>query len=362
MNRLFIKQKCILMSIERLHIAILCISFFLFALPTNAQTDAWMGIVKEKVELEKKIEKVVSDTLSLVGNIKEMQKVNFELKNEKSLIEGKIVSIRNYISRKRRDSIIHYNEHLRNELRKLKAEKYIIDSIADSKSNELIALKGDVKDLASYSIVKEEKDYEQMLSIVQRKYSLIKNEELNELYRLAKKYIRRDDYYENIARIETAKTNKELYEKAVKVLNSPYNVQVVDSVRDEIGVLLQIEKDDIRGKKFKLTKEQFGEIDTLDIKLSRYYYGTFELKDLVSKINNNEDVQKFRESGDKEQCYKAMQIILNPLDEESVEIHQKYLEFLPFLKMLLNNYSNELKENPLNHPTKTEIQIVNLGK
>lgn len=97
--------------------------------------------------------------------------------------------------------------------------------------------------------------------------------------------------------------------------------------------------------KDKMTREQFQEMDSMDIKLSRFFGGINKLKEIVKTVNsyrNQSDWDKYR------------------TEVEGSADYQRYFEVIPFLKKLLKEYWEELKEDPLKTQTKAEEQITQL--
>lgn len=91
--------------------------------------------------------------------------------------------------------------------------------------------------------------------------------------------------------------------------------------------------------KDKMTREQFQEMDSMDIKLSRFFGGINKLKEIVKTVNsyrNQSDWDKYR------------------TEVEGSADYQRYFEVIPFLKKLLKEYWEELKKDPLKTRTKAE--------
>ena len=113
-----------------------------------------------------------------------------------------------------------------------------------------------------------------------------------------------------------------------------------------------------------ITKEQFGELDSLDVKLSRFNNGIKELKKIVEGINKNEKIVKIRSErrvGSKKDCLDLMrQYIVPEKGTEQDKIYQRYFAMIPYLEKLLKKYWEELKKNPFSTPTKSEVVITNL--
>ncbi len=97
--------------------------------------------------------------------------------------------------------------------------------------------------------------------------------------------------------------------------------------------------------KDKMTREQFQEMDSMDIKLSRFFGGINKLKEIVKIVNSYRNQSDW----DKAIDYKIKV-------ERSVE-YQRYFEEIPFLKKLWDGYWKELEENPLKTRTEAEEKI-----
>ncbi|MBQ4063516.1 MAG: hypothetical protein IJC92_04480 [Bacteroidaceae bacterium] len=359
---LFTDKRDIVRSARVAYIAILSISLCLLAQPANAQIDAWKDIVEENIKINTQIKQAVADTISLCKEIETKKENNARLQARLDSIRNEIKSCKDYISRDRKNSLKRSNDSLRMVIDQLNNEKSVTDSVAQDKKKELAAMHKALGDMDEYADIQKEMEYEQEMAIIERKYSQIKDVQLKELRKKTQKYRRKSFYTENLARIDAAERNRELFLRAKKALNTPYNRGVVEGLREEIGVLLQTENDDAGKGIFKLSEKQFPEMDTLDIKLSRFEWGTIELKDLVSKVNDNEDIKRHREAGDKVQCLRAMRAILYPSDEESAETLKSYIMIIPYLNELLGNYREELQKNPIEYPTPTEKIILNLAE
>lgn len=94
--------------------------------------------------------------------------------------------------------------------------------------------------------------------------------------------------------------------------------------------------------KDRMTREQFQEMDSMDIKLSRFFGGINKLKEIVKIVNGYRNQSDW----DKAIDYKN--------DVERSAEYQRYFEVILFLKKLLKEYWEELKKNPLKTRTKAE--------
>lgn len=97
--------------------------------------------------------------------------------------------------------------------------------------------------------------------------------------------------------------------------------------------------------KDKMTREQFQEMDSMDIKLSRFFGGINKLKEIVKTVNG------YRNQSDWDKAIDYREKV-----EKSAE-YQRYFEVIPFLKELLKKYWEELEKDPLKTRTKAEEKI-----
>lgn len=108
------------------------------------------------------------------------------------------------------------------------------------------------------------------------------------------------------------------------------------------------------GLRGKMTQEQFIEMDSLNVKLSRIAGGIRNLRGIVETAK--EKIAKLPESESKgKECLEEISKYRNKV-EESAE-YQRYFEIIPFLKDLLEKYWKELEKDPLKTQTKAEEKI-----
>lgn len=108
------------------------------------------------------------------------------------------------------------------------------------------------------------------------------------------------------------------------------------------------------GLRGKMTQEQFIEMDSLNVKLSRIAGGIRNLRGIVETAK--EKIAKLPESESKgKECLEEISKYRNKV-EESAE-YQRYFEIIPFLKDLLEKYWKELEKDPLKTRTKAEEKI-----
>lgn len=166
-------------------------------------------------------------------------------------------------------------------------------------------------------------------------------------------------------RITAALNNKKIYDKVWKCINEGIDYQNAYKFRLELSTLLDIRKDNPKKGIYKLSVDQFSEMDSLDISLSRFNSGIRELKGIVSKINTDKEILQIRKTGNmsaKSRCKTLMKKYVIPEEgnEELRRIYKRYFKMIPYLEHLLRSYWNEIKDNPFNMQTKTEKIIIDL--
>lgn len=111
------------------------------------------------------------------------------------------------------------------------------------------------------------------------------------------------------------------------------------------------ESDILRGK---MTQEQFIEMDSLNIKLSRIAGGIRNLRDIVETTKGK--IANLPES--KSKGKECLELISDYRDKvQGSAKYQRYFEVIPFLKKLLEEYWKELEDDPLKTLTDAEEKI-----
>lgn len=111
------------------------------------------------------------------------------------------------------------------------------------------------------------------------------------------------------------------------------------------------------GLRAKMTQEQFMEMDSLNVKLSRIAGGIRYLRDIVETTKGKIVNLPESESKGKE----CLEQINNYRDYVKISAkYQRYFEVIPFLKKLLEEYWKELEKDPLKTLTEAEENIKKL--
>lgn len=222
----------------------------------------------------------------------------------------------------------------------------------------LADLHKDVRDMDAYSRIQTDGIYEENLAILSMRYSALTDEQLSAISQDIEMFSYRSDFLEYKKRVDAVTANFSLYKAAKQALSNPYDQEVVTSLRERISTLLAIESDSVPMGRFRLSEEQFAEIDSLDICLSRYRNGVVQLKSIVENVNTDAAVKRFRAEGNSEECIKAMAAIVLPEGNEVVQyVYERYFELIPYLGKMVQAYWEELKESPLTYPGPIEKLI-----
>lgn len=108
------------------------------------------------------------------------------------------------------------------------------------------------------------------------------------------------------------------------------------------------------GLRAKMTQEQFMEMDSLNVKLSRVAGGIRNLRDIVAtaKVKIANHLESELKGKD---CLEVISKYRKEVEESAK--YQRYFEVIPFLKELLKEYWTELEKDPLKTRTEAEEKI-----
>ena len=342
------------MKVVRNIIVLIC---FFLSLPSLAQKDDWKELVRKNIELKDELARAISDTLSL-------SQMNINYKNLMSGVDERIASINQQIEDiqtsidpKNISAVTSHVDSLTKVKSRLDSTKRSLSSELAMLKKQLTELQRELSNMGVYNTVKNDRIFAENLLVLSKRYSEITDDELRDISESINLFAYRKDFNEYEGRVAAAIRNRSLYQKAQTALSTKYDAEVVDGLRGELYKLLTIDTDDVTTGRFKLTEEQFSQIDSLDIRLSRYKNGVRELQAVVLAINTNEDVNKYRSIGDKEACVNAIAAIILPDNDNMKRVYERYFDIIPFLKQMLDEYWSELQENPLTPSGPIELQI-----
>lgn len=343
------------------------LSFVLFfcslALPVRGQK-ALDETIQKNVSLEKEIELLRNDSSKVKSGIKDML---FQIEKDSLKFKELDRGYKSLLSLTSQDSIValnHYVDSLEKLHRTLQDTIVSIRKDISKKSNDLRNADSELQNMNIYSDIQKQQTYKSNKQYLNQRYSIMSLKKLTEMSNNIDEFNSYEDFSDYQKRIASALNNKGLYDNAWECVSSGKDYQNVVDYRSGINALLEIRKDDINKGIYKLTKEQFNEMDSLDIRLSRFNSGIKELKKIVDEINENEEIIRLRSernSGSKRDCLDLIKCYIIPeVGSEQDKIYQRYFMMIPYLEKLLKDYWNELKKNPFDTPTKSEKTITNL--
>lgn len=341
----------------------LLLTFCSLALPVRGQK-ALDEIIQKNVSIEKDIELLRKDSSKVKNGLK-----NILVQIEKDSVKNKELTTKynSLLSLVSQDSVAVLKQYVDSLEKQRKALEESIMSIKKDialKTNELKNADYELQNMNVYSEIEKQQAYRNNLLYLTKRYSHMSSETLAKLTESMGEFKSFDGFSDYQKRVAAAVDNKKLYDTAWECVSAGKGYQDVDNLRSGIIALLDIKKDDANKGIYKLTKEQFGELDSLDVKLSRFNNGIKELKKIVEGINKNEKIVKIRSErrvGSKKDCLDLMrQYIVPEKGTEQDKIYQRYFAMIPYLEKLLKKYWEELKKNPFSTPTKSEVVITNL--
>ncbi len=319
---------------------------------------------EERKEMINKNDQVETDITSIAKVIDSLEAVKDKRQSRSNAISDSINLVTTEIARI--DSLVKSKPQLSSSVDTLEAQKKSSYSILWSKKRLLEQRKGVLEEskttlgrMAVYERIRVEKIYKQNWSILAKCYSKITKEEIAQISQTMAQFKDCEKFDEYKMRVGAAIKNRQLYIAADSILRVKYDAQIIEKVRNELYPLLfEIKSDNVAAGKFKLSAPQHGELDTLDIKLSRYKNGVSALASIVTRINTDAAIVAFRAQKEKEKCLERILAIVNPeKDGETKRLYDRYFKHIPYLKGLFDAYIEELKANPLNAGGDIEKQI-----
>lgn len=342
------------MKVVRSIIMLMC---FFLSLPSYAQKDDWKELVRKNIELKDELAKAVSDTISLSQMNNNFKNLMSGMDERIASINQQIEDIQSSVDPKNISAVTSHVDSLTKVKSRLDSTKRSLSSELAMLKKQLTELQRELSNMGVYNTVKNDRIFAENLLVLSKRYSEITDGELRDISESINLFVYRKDFNEYEGRVAAVIRNRSLYQNAQTALSTKYDAEVVDGLRGELYKLLTIDTDDVTTGRFKLTEEQFSQIDSLDIRLSRYKNGVRELQAVVLAINTNEDVNKYRSIGDKEACVNAIAAIILPDNDNMKRVYERYFDIIPFLKQMLDEYWSELQENPLTPSGPIELQI-----
>lgn len=331
------------------------------------------SIVKGQNKLDKVIVENTEIEQKILSFEQEIQKCNVSIQQKlsqisnDSLLLSQLLEDRSLLSknnskenlanlRKDVDSLKAVNDNILTEISK-------IDTLIAEQKKKLDSNQNTMANMGAFSAIQKQKLYKENLQYLKRRFSQINIDRLQEMLNSANDFSGMKSHAEYVKRLEYALYIKKVFEDGVTTINSPFDESAVKSIRKQIIESSLIKKDDLKLGKFKLSDEQFSELDSLDIKLSRYKGGMKFLKNTINKINTDVEIVSLRTNrnrNNRTQLLNHIKTYIMPDSEsEQGKSYVRYIKMVPYLGKLLKQYWNEVKKDAFMTPTKTESIIFN---
>lgn len=316
-------------------------------------------VIISNIKIEKEIASLKSQLDIYNDSIK---KVKAEIANSEALLKKAMHQIDSLEYKKSKDFLATLSKE--------------VDSLDSINNALLLQIKDTKRDLATkykelannqsvmsgmgaFSVVQREHKFEANLQYTKRRFSQIDLVKLQRLLDQSNEFSDMNKYDEYVKRLRFTIANMNIYNDGIEAINSPFNEDVIVAVRERIITPTQIKNDDIKKGIFKLTSNQFSELDSLDIKLSRFKGGMKVLKKIIVDINSDKQIASMRSEANnrsnRTQLLNLMKPFIIPeVGTDRKEKFERYFKMVPYLENLLKQYWNEIKSNPFLVPTKTE--------
>ena len=321
-------------------------------------------VVISNIKVEKEIVSLKSQLDIYNENIK---KVKAEIANCEALLKKAM---------HQKDSLEHKKS--KDFLAKLNKEVISLDSINNAflvqikdikremsiKHKELANNQSVMSGMGAFSVVQREHKFEENLQYTKRRFSQIDLVKLQRLLDQSKEFSDMNKYDEYVKRLRFTISIMNIYNDGIKAINTPFNDDIIVAIRVKIITSTQIKNDNLKKGIFKLTSNQFSELDSLDIKLSRFKGGMKALKNIIVDINSDKKIASMRSDSNNRNNRTQLLNLIKPYiipeaGTERKEKYERYFKMIPYLEKLLKQYWNEIKSNPFLVPTKTEGIILN---
>ena len=344
----------------------ICLVLMVLALPTSAQTSKDVEkVAKKNEELRQKIKVLKDDTALLEQRITENKR---RLQQRTDSLNSLKAQNETY-SEEQINALRQEVERLEAANTKLQAEHDGLSKVVKDKLSELEGLNIKMKDNRVYSDIQQKQQYDQNQILFSKRFSALGSEQVSDLVAHVADFQKMEGYAEYEKRVGWLKQTKDLYDECVEMLNSRYDGGRVQSLRDRLLPLRENKENKQKGI-YKLNTEQYNEMDSLDIRLSRYAGGVRELQRAIESMWRDADVKRYMQEGkDRQALIKAMRkhlvdaLEVRQKDWKNQSVKERYLNMLPYLNQLYKDYLHELNDNPFRTPNVEKeilsIQLVN---
>lgn len=198
-------------------------------------------------------------------------------------------------------------------------------------------------------------DLGRRFSIFTKPYSQIDQNEVKTIESILDSYIELNFYDEYRAEFDDFDQYYKIYLSAINVLNQPYDSLRIEECRVHTkSIYYRHKKAD---PTLTISEEQFKDIDTQDIKLSRYHKGYQLLKNMIQSINNNTELAQARINEDAEACRGIIGSLIGRNANNEADF-KRYIDIIPYLRSMYAMYWEELNSTPLLAKTTAEAYIL----
>lgn len=255
------------------------------------------------------------------------------------------------------DSLQTYNNDILTKINETQLELEKNSKIVATNQSEMAGM-------GAFSAIQKKKILIENMQYLKKRFSQMDIHKLQELRSNSQEFSSMNEYKDYLKRIDYTITNKKIYDDGIVAINKPFDEPLIVSIRNRIITSSQVKKDDLKSGIFKLTEDQFSELDSLDIKLSRYKGGLKVLKGIINDINTDENILSLRankrNSSKQDILDRIREYVLPKQDSDRGKAHVRYFTMVPYLDKLLQQYWKEIKQSPFVSPTKTEQIIINI--
>lgn len=339
------------------HTIIIC-TFFAIALPSWGQS--YEKKVKENKETEQQIASLQTEWKADSAAIARQRQDNEKLKGHVQTLRKEKEALSANVSEEALDKQRQRVQALRQEADSISGvlKQCLADSIETAQkiatgTNDLASSRDNLKDElaqeeAAHNRTLLEKAYADNKKLISCRYSEIDMKQMEQIKADLPKYAGMKGYASYKARVTATWQYKSLYEHGMKAINTPYNYKYVYELRESTTKVYNTKQK--RGKVENMTSEQYTEIDSLDIRLSRYQDGIIQLQHIVAAVNNDATVAAMRKSRTPDPSVIARH--LSPaLNKGLRAVKEKYFSMVPYLAKLFNLYEEQLKSDPCSKTT-----------
>lgn len=336
---------------------------FLYSVSANGQDEALMNRVEklhaENLKLQKDIETLNFEISKLEKGIEDhkgqIATIDAEYKKLETSWNERTASVSpDVIAQLEKDiaSLKKQKESLENEKTRLASQLEKTNNRIGGTQNQLASNGNYVAKMEQQEKAKQkaelEHQYAENKSLMTRKFSEISTGDIDRLKESKEKFKSMSGYSDYVKRVADFDKKYSWYREGIGYLKDLNAVGKVKALREKIIPYLDKNKKDNSANGFyTFSSEQFSEMDSLDIALSRFKGGIENFKALIQNINNDEKVKKCRDEKNAEVCTEEIKSILYN-SVEGKNMRDRY-NVVTILNNMYNQYIEDIENNSLQH-------------